>query len=66
VLVRGEVGVTAVLLQGVVGVTAVRGASHGWSKRGRSEVVVLVRGEVWVTAVASARCGGGYGRARPK
>jgi hypothetical protein len=42
-------------------VTAVRGIN-----RGRSEVVVLVREVVWVTAVHPANCGVGYGRARRK
>jgi hypothetical protein len=40
-------------MQNVLGATAVRG---------RSEVVVLARGKVWVTAVLSAKCGEGNGR----
>jgi hypothetical protein len=32
-------------------VTAVQGASRGLSERGRSEVVVLVKEVLWVTAV---------------
>jgi hypothetical protein len=41
----------------------VRGKSRGRSERGRSEVVVLVREVVRVTAVHLASCGGGNGRA---
>jgi hypothetical protein len=47
----------------VVWVTAVRGESRGRSECGRSEVVALVREVLWVTAVHSASCGEGYGRA---
>jgi hypothetical protein len=38
------------------------GKTGSRSERGRSEVVVLVRDEVWVTAVLSAKCGQGNGR----
>jgi hypothetical protein len=38
------------------------GAGDGWSKRSRSEVVVLVRGEVWVTVVAFSGRAAGNGR----
>jgi hypothetical protein len=41
---------------------ALGGAGCVWSERGLSEVVVLVRGKVWVTAVLSAKCGQGNGR----
>jgi hypothetical protein len=40
---------------------ALGGASRGRSERGRSEAVAPVRGKVWVTAVPSAKCGGGNG-----
>jgi hypothetical protein len=39
-------------------VTTVRGKSRGRSERGRSEVVALMRGVMWVTAVHLASCGG--------
>jgi hypothetical protein len=44
----------------------VRGVTLGRSECGRSEVVVLVREVLWVTAVRLARCGEGNGRARHK
>jgi hypothetical protein len=47
----------------VVRVAAVRGASGRRVKRGRSEVVGLVREVLWVTAVHPASCGEGCGRA---
>jgi hypothetical protein len=49
-----------------VGATAVRGASSGRSERGRNEMVALVREVLRLTAVSSASCAGGNGRARPR
>jgi hypothetical protein len=48
----------------VVGVTAVGDASRSRSEHGRSEVVVVVREVVRVTAVHPANCGEGNGRAQ--
>jgi hypothetical protein len=46
-----------------VKVTAVGGKIRGRSEHGRSEVVVLVREALRVTAVHFANCDEGYGRA---